>query len=190
MLVLHSVVYDGLRQFLFLIPPLILIGAYGLARAFTWLAQQDRLAFKVAAVGLATLTIVSYALDVKDMLALSPFEYAYFSPLIGGIAGAEGKYDTDYWSTCDKQAAEWLAENYQRYTSSPAPTVEAKTVESLATTYLPRSFRDDQIQPDFYISSTRDNNDLRHPDYTVIHLITADGVPVCVIKVHPAIVSR
>jgi hypothetical protein len=187
---LHPVLYDGLRHFLFLILPLILLGAYGLVRVLAWLARQERMAFRVAAAGMVAITMLSYAFDVKDMLALSPFEYSYFSPLIGGIAGAAGKYDMEYWSTCDKQAAEWLGANYRRYTSSTTPSVEGKSVQSLVMTYLPSNFREDQQQPDFYVSSTRLAYDQRHPDYSVIHLITADDVPVCVVKVNPAIAVR
>jgi hypothetical protein len=133
--------------------------------------------------------VVSYSLDVREMLALSPFEYAYFSPLIGGIAGANGRYDTDYWSTCNRQAAEWLASNYQSYTQVATPTIQAQPVEGLAAAYLPSAFRQDDIQPDFYIASTRGRNDLRFPSYTIVHIVAADGVPICVVKVNPSLVT-
>jgi len=188
-LALRSVVYDGLRQFLFLIPPLSLIGAYGLVRVMTLLARADRLALKVVAAVLIVLAVVSYSLDVRDMLVLSPFEYTYFSPLIGGIAGAQGRYDTDYWATCSKQSAEWLAGHYRRYTSASSPSAQAQPVQSLASHYLPAAFRQDDTHPDFYIASTRFGDDLRYPSYTVVHLVAAAGVPVCVIKVNPAIVT-
>ena len=124
------------------------------------------------------------------MLALSPFEYTYFSPLIGGIAGANGRFDTEYWATCNKQAAEWLASNYQQYTNISSPTVEAQPIQGLAGHYLPSAFREEKLKPDFYISDVRNGDDALFPSYTVIHLVTADDVPVCVIKVNPSIVSR
>ena len=75
---LHPVLYDGLRHFLFLIPPLILTQHMASYESLAWLARQERMAFRVAAAGLVAITMLSYAFDVKDMLALSPFEYSYF----------------------------------------------------------------------------------------------------------------
>jgi hypothetical protein len=189
-LALHSVVYDGLRQVLFLIPPLLLIGAYGLTRIFSALARAERGALRFAVGGLVMLTILGYALDVREMRALSPFEYTYFSPLIGGIAGAQGRYDTDYWATCSKQSAEWLASHYQRYTSASSLSVHAEPVQDVASHYLPAVFRQDDAHPDFYIASTRFGFDLRFPSYTVVHRIAADGVTVCVIKANPTLTTR
>jgi hypothetical protein len=186
---LHAVVYDGLRHFLFLIPPLILIGAYGLTRLVAMLARTERGALRFAAAGLVVLMIVSYTFDVRDMLALSPFEYTYFSPLIGGIAGANGNYDTEYWATCSKQSAEWLASNYQRYTRVSSPTVEGRPFQALAAAYLPTTFHEDQAHPDFFIAAVRNHDELLYPSYTVMHLVTAAGVPVCVIKANPAIMT-
>jgi hypothetical protein len=182
-------VYDGLRQFLFLIPPLILLGAYGLARICSALSHAERRVLRFAASGLVMLTIVSYALDVREMLALSPFEYTYFSPLIGGIAGAQGKYETDYWATCSKQSAEWLASHYQRYTSTASPSVHAEPVQDVALHYLPTVFRHDDAHPDFYIASTRFGFDQRFPSYIVVHRIAANGVTLCVIKANPTITA-
>jgi len=192
MLALHSVVYDGLRQFLFLIPPLILLGAYGLAQSVRILShaeQPKRGALRFAAGGLVALTILGYALDVREMLALSPFEYTYFSPLIGGIAGAQGRYETDYWATCSKQAAEWLASHHQRYTSTASPSVHAEPVQDVALHYLPTVFRHDDAHPDFYIASTRFGFDQRFPTYPVVHRIAPHGVTMCVVKVNPTLAS-
>jgi hypothetical protein len=189
MLALRSVVYDGLRQFLFLIPPLILIGAYGLTHIFSALSRAERGALQFAAAGLGILTILSYALDVCDMLALSPFEYTYFSPLIGGIAGAQGRYDTDYWATCSKQSAEWLSSHYRRYTSASSPSVYAEPVQDVASHYLPAAFRQDDTHPDFYIASTRFGYDQRFPTYTVVHRVAAEGVTLCVVKLDPSLMT-
>jgi hypothetical protein len=153
------------------------------------LARTERRVLRFAAAGLVILVVVSYVFDIRDILALSPFEYAYFSPLIGGIAGANGYYDTDYWATCSKQSAEWLASNYQRYTSVSSPTVEGRPFQALAATYLPTTFHEDQAQPDFYIAAVRNQDELRYSSYTVIHLVTADGVPVCVVKANPTIMT-
>jgi hypothetical protein len=121
------------------------------------------------------------------MVELSPFEYSYFSPVIGGVSGAKGKFDTDYWATCSKPASEWLAQNYHHYTSKSAPTVGGKPSMAQIIPVLPTAFHEDDAHPDFYIASTGDNYDQRFPTYTVIHIVAAEGIPLCVVKVNPAI---
>ncbi len=184
---LHAVLYDGLRQFLFLVPPMILIAVYGFVQTVTYLAHKKQQMVKLAAVGLVIVTLASYVLVVKDMVELSPFEYLYFSPVIGGISGANGKFDTDYWATCSKQASEWLAQNYRHYTSKSAPTLQGKPLLSQMLPYLPSTFHENDTHPDFYIASTRANDDRGFPTYTAIHIVAAGGVPLCVVKVNPAI---
>lgn len=184
-IVLRSVLYDTLRQFLFVFPPLILLAAYGLVRGVTALYRRRQLASRVAAVGLAVLTLGSYMLVVADMIALSPYEYIYFSPVVGGLAGARGNFPLDYWATCGRASAEWLSEHYQEYTSNPAPTVSGPTSDpGLIRPFLPPSFRAAR-NPDFYIGFTRGANAESYPTYTVIHTVAAQGVPLCVIKVSP-----
>ena len=38
-----------------------------------------------------------------------PHEYVYFNPLVGGLDGAFGNYETDYWGNSIRMASEWLA---------------------------------------------------------------------------------
>ena len=186
---MHSVVYDTIRQFLFLVPPIILIAVYGLVQAITYMAQRKQKVMRLAAAGLAILALANYVLVIQEMINISPFEYTYFSPVVGGLPGAQGKFDTDYWGICTEQASDWLAQNYQHYTSTFAPTVEGKPSQDQVATKLPAFFHEDDIHPDFYIAITRNRDDQGFPSYTVIHIVTVEGVPVCVVKVNPAIVK-
>src|SRR6266566_818682 len=52
---LRSTLYDGMRQFLFLVPPLILLGVYGFMSLFTFLARRRQ---TIAVVGLVLLALV------------------------------------------------------------------------------------------------------------------------------------
>lgn len=185
LLALHPVLYDTLRQFLFMIPPLILLAAYGLVRAVAALLRQRRFGPRGLAVALLAVTVVSYALVAADMAALSPYEYTYFSPLVGGLRGAAGKYETDYYGTCRTAAAAWLAQNYRQYTASSSPTVDTPFQE-LDTLDLPGDFTLDTSQPDFYIGFTRFNFSQLYPTYRVIHTVSVEGTLLCVVKVKPA----
>ncbi len=201
LLALHPVLYDTLRQFLYVLPPLILLAAYGLVRSVTWLWQRRHVVTQPimaqrwagwAAVGIVAVTVASYALVASEMVSLSPFEYTYFSPIVGGLAGASGKYDTDYWASCSKASAEWLAQNYRRYTRAASPSVEGPVVEgtpmqTLIAPFLPSTFHEDDTHPQFVIAITRDDNDRMYPTYAVAHVAAAEGVRLCVVKVAPAI---
>jgi len=192
LLVLHPVLYDGLRQFLFLIPPLILMAAYGLVRTVTSLARQPQQVLRLAAGGLVVAVLVSYILVIAEMAAISPFEYTYFSPVVGGLPGADGKYDIDYWATCSKQSADWLARNYRRYTHTSAPTVSAigAPFQFMVTPYLPPAFQPEETHPDFFIASTRVGQSQHFPTYGIIHTVSVEGVALCVVKINPALVTN
>lgn len=187
LLLLHPVLYDTLRQFLFMIPPLILLAAYGLVRSVVALMRQRRVGPRLLAGALLAVTLVSYALVVVDMVALSPYEYIYFSPLVGGPSGAVGKYETDYYGACSAAATQWLDQNYRHYTAAPTPSVDTSNLlRQSIYPYLSRPLYLSAQRPDFFIGFTRFNNNLTYPSYRVIHVIVAEGALLCVVKANPA----
>ena len=124
------------------------------------------------------------------MQDLHPYEYMYFSPLIGGVAGANGQYEMDYWGICNKPAGEWLAQNYTKYTGKQSPTVAASFITQLMP-YLPDVFHESApgVKPDFYVSITRWGLDKQFPLYKIIHTEGVEGYVACVVKINPASVS-
>jgi hypothetical protein len=93
--------YNGIRHFVFVLPPLAVLG--GLAAS--WLIDKLRaLARPLGA--LAALAIIAAAVPpVIDMARLHPYEYTSFNHLAGGVRGAEGRFMLDYWGLSFKQAA-------------------------------------------------------------------------------------
>jgi hypothetical protein len=182
---LHSVVYNGLRQVLFVVPALILLAVYGLMHIFTWLYQK-RLYLLFGILVLATLG--NFAWVAEEMLALHPYEYVYFSPLIGGVQGASGQYEIDYWNTCQRGASIWLGENYQRYTNSSHPTIQDSDVGFQYMTYLPTNFQAVEDDPEFvivpspFLSSAQQQQEHYRPIYTE----SVEGVPLCQVYVRTA----
>ena len=103
--------YNGIRHFVFVLPPLAVLGGLGAA----WLmAPLRRHAYWLA----AAIMGVGIALPVVEMVRLHPYEYTYFNRLAGGVAGARGSYMVDYWGLSFKQAshalASWLTERAER----------------------------------------------------------------------------
>jgi len=89
--------YNNLRHFLFVLPPLLVLAGIGYEHTcalvrHTW------------AKGL--LTAVILAPGLAAILWLHPYEYSYFNSLAGGVSGAAGNYDLDYWCTSLKEGVE------------------------------------------------------------------------------------
>jgi hypothetical protein len=97
--------YNSIRHFVFVFPPLAVLG--GLAGAWLFAALRQRATWGASAAGIALLAGI--ALPIVEMARLHPYEYTYFNRLAGGVAGARGHYMLDYWGLSFKQASQGLA---------------------------------------------------------------------------------
>ncbi|MPZ39084.1 MAG: hypothetical protein GEU95_13700 [Rhizobiales bacterium] len=97
--------YNGIRHFLFVVPPLAVAG--GLAGA--WLFEALRRRGPLPATIAAAVFVVGVALPVADMMRVHPYEYTSFNRLAGGVRGARDHYMLDYWGLSLKQASQGLA---------------------------------------------------------------------------------
>lgn len=102
---MRPAMYNGVRHFLFVVPPLAVAG--GLAGA--WLFDQVRGRGHLAIVATAAVFAVGLALPVIDMVRRHPYEYTSFNRFAGGVAGARDRYMLDYWGLALKQASQGLA---------------------------------------------------------------------------------
>lgn len=116
-MVTRPALYNGIRQFLFIVPPLAVLGGLAAGWALTRAAAQGRIA--LAAV--TALLAAGLAVPVAGMARLHPYEYVYFNPLAGGIAGARGRYMLDYWGLAFKQAADALRAHLAASGAHPPP---------------------------------------------------------------------
>lgn len=101
----RAVIYDGIRHFLFVLPPVTALAAAGWVACLRTLGHGRRWALAVPALvftGLLAEPLVWYARS-------HPHEYVYFNPLAGGLARASHAYDTDYWGLSLRAAAETMA---------------------------------------------------------------------------------
>jgi Dolichyl-phosphate-mannose-protein mannosyltransferase len=103
-LVTRPALYNGIRHFVFVTPPLAVLGGLAGARGYEWLVRHGRVA---AATGIA-LFAAAVALPVSELVRLHPYQYTYFNRIAGGVAGADDHYMLDYWGLSLKEAAEEL----------------------------------------------------------------------------------
>jgi hypothetical protein len=128
-------VYDGQRHFLFIVPPLAALAGVALSGAFDALpAGAPR---RSGAVALA----LACALVLADAVRLHPYEYVYFNRIVaGGLRGAAGRYETDYWGASYREATRWLIDAYQPATPRITKVANCSR-EFLTETWLGRDPR-------------------------------------------------
>jgi len=91
--------YDGLRHFLFILPPIFIFTGF----TFEFLFQHIAINWLRAAI-----VLVLFFPGLAGILKLHPYEYTYYNSLIGGTSHVFRNYETDYWLTCYKEAVETI----------------------------------------------------------------------------------
>jgi len=174
--VTHATVYDGLRHFLFVFPPLVVLSAIGVAQV---LRGHRGLALVTA--GLVT---ISAGFTLREMVLLHPHQYIYFNRLVaGGLERAQASYETDYWGNSLKEATEWVVAHYQGDREDPLRVAACGNRMSTAY-YLPRSgfrFVLPDSAPDLLLGLRRWHC-WDQLNGAVVHTIERRGVALSVVK--------
>jgi hypothetical protein len=172
--------YDGMRHFLFVLPGLAALGGAGASRAL--LGLPGRVPRAAAAIALAWLA----SLSARDMIALHPYQSVYFNRLVGGLAAAAGRYETDFWGSSYKEGVDWVAQHYTGPYRKPVRV--ANTSKCILTSYylekgdLPSRFvpvcDDSPEGPNVVLTITRERRHLEVPG-ALVHLVSRQGVALC-----------
>jgi len=120
-------VIDGIRHFEEVVFPLSAIAAVGAVNLLRRIKN-----IKVITV----ITIIIVIILTKDIIRYHPFQISYYNELVGGIRGAFGKYDIDYWGGPQKKAVEWLNVNAPKDSN-----VHVVMAADVAGTYLRSDLR-------------------------------------------------
>lgn len=186
----HSTLHDGWRHFLFVYPSLVLVASIGWYLWFTsFRSKTFRIFSAILLCGLLTENLVS-------IISLHPFQYTYFNPLFGGTKKAYGNFETDYWMLSVKEASDWLIQHEKIDRQNKLFTVttncmypaqvylkdSAKNIRVTYTNYYDRSFKSWDYGI-FYSRFVHRNQLLNQtwPPRGTIHLIKADGIPLCAV---------
>jgi hypothetical protein len=147
--------YDGLRHFLFILPPIFIFAG------FTFEFLIDHLAPSWLYAGLIILLLLP---GIVGILQLHPYEYTYYNSFIGGTSGAFRHYETDYWLTCYKEAVETLNQTVDTpsnlYVHREAYIADYYATETLTVQEL-RGALDEVQAGDYVLVNTRTNEDRR-----------------------------
>jgi hypothetical protein len=113
---LRPAMYNGIRHFVFVLPPLAALG--GLAGVA--LADAAPRRWRFAPIAVAAVVAIGIAFPVVAMARPHPYEYTHFNWLAGGAAGARDRYMLDYWGLAFKQASQQLlAKLAERHETKP-----------------------------------------------------------------------
>jgi xanthosine utilization system XapX-like protein len=96
--------YNGIRHFVFVTPPLAALGGFAGGKLFDMLGRRGRAAFIAGTVALAA----GLLSPVIEFVRLHPYQYTHFNRIAGGIRNADERYMLDYWGLSFKQAGEAL----------------------------------------------------------------------------------
>jgi len=154
---IKAVLFDGMRHFIFVLPPIICVAAL----VADWaLDRLQRFSVRRLAYGLLALYGVFH---VGIMASLHPDEYVYYNGFIGGVHGAQGIFKLDYWANSYAEAVQGL-EDYLRAEYGPDFkdhdfTVAVCGPPASAAYYFPSNFiyTPNPVGADFFIAFTKDN---------------------------------
>lgn len=121
--------YDNGRHFLFTLPPLVVICGLSWDKLLTVKIRKN---IKWGVYIILALLLLQ---PLKFMVTNHPFQSMYFSPIIGGVEGAYGNYEIDYWGVAVKPAIEWLEENVDDTSSDKPARVRMYYGEQLKAKY-------------------------------------------------------
>jgi hypothetical protein len=173
--------YNGLRHFIFVVPPFAVLG--GIAAG--WLFARVRQYGSYGRLAATAVFAAGIAMPVIGMTRLHPYEYTYFNRLAGGVRGAQDDYMLDYWGLAFKQASialrDWIAANNLTPPNGRRWVVAVCGPQPAANVALGPQFETefDQKQSDFALALGTFY--CRHLSAPVIADIVRDGVSYAVV---------
>jgi hypothetical protein len=105
-MVKRPALYNGIRHFIFVIPPMTVLAGVTFAWGMNWLKNNKRnwqpAVLAVFAFGLL--------LPLAEMIRLHPYQYTHFNHVAGTVRSADSLFMLDYWGLALKQASDGLRE--------------------------------------------------------------------------------
>jgi hypothetical protein len=114
-MVKRPALYNGIRHFIFVIPPMTVLAGVAFAWAINWL-KQNRRSWQPAAVAVFSFGLL---LALGEMIRLHPYQYTHFNHLAGTVRAADDRYMLDYWGLALKQASDGLREQLDEKQEAP-----------------------------------------------------------------------
>ena len=114
-IVKRPALYNGIRHFIFVIPPMTVLAGTAFAWGMNWL-KENRRSWQPVALAVFTFGLL---LPLGEMIRLHPYQYTHFNHIAGTVRGADYRYMLDYWGLALKQASDSLREELDERNESP-----------------------------------------------------------------------
>jgi dolichyl-phosphate-mannose-protein mannosyltransferase len=105
-MVKRPALYNGIRHFIFVIPPMTVLAGVAFAWLMNWLREHHR-SWQPAAVAVFAFGLM---LPMGEMIRLHPYQYTHFNHIAGTVRSADNLFMLDYWGLALKQASDSLRE--------------------------------------------------------------------------------
>lgn len=182
-----SNLYGAWRHFSFVYPGIVILASIGIYES---LKVIHKLSSKIISI---IVFVVLTIHPLKFMANSYPFFYLYYNQFVGGLNGAYGKYETDYYYTTLKAGADWLKKYLEEegikgnviVGSNSDPAWYFRDMNNIKCTYF-RYNKRNEVNWDYAIivnSYIEPQQLLRgeFPPEGTIHEVLIDNVPVCVV---------
>jgi hypothetical protein len=114
-MVKRPALYNGIRHFIFVIPPMAVLAGTAFAGGMNWLGDNRR-NWQPAAVAIFAFGLL---LPLTEMIRLHPYQYTHFNHIAGTVRAADDRYMLDYWGLALKQASDGLRDELDERQESP-----------------------------------------------------------------------
>jgi hypothetical protein len=119
------------------------------------------------------------------IISLHPYEYIYYNQFIGGVRGADGRFETDYWATSYREAAEYVnsiaSPNANIWVEGPAQLFSLFAREDLKIYSTGETERAESYEYVVTIARYGFENSI-YPGAEIVYVIERDGAVLTVVK--------
>ncbi len=120
--------YGGWRHATFMFPPFVAAAGLGFNALIEWVQRKiknksirtENMVYACGIVGV----LVLLAGPIRHIVKNHPYEYVFFNKFVGGIKGAYGNYEMDYYYHSTREASEWVIADVEK---NGAPDSTRKT---------------------------------------------------------------
>lgn len=186
-LVSRSNLYSSWRHFLFIYPGLVVLSAIGILFLFRQIKS------KVIKYIIVAFIIVLAIHPVNYLIRNHRYAYIYYNQLVGGLKGAYGNYETDYYYISQRESAEWLLKYLEKKGLSDTVIVGSNfsaewffrkqpLIQNHYIRFEERSMEkwDYAIITNRYIPPYQLQNHI-WPPAAALHTVYADGIPISIV---------
>jgi hypothetical protein len=178
-IVLHPTLYDGWRHFYFVYPAWLLLVLREVNEIRLFMKSLHQPWQAVTRWVSTAVLVLSLGSTFSFMVRNHPHQNLFFSSLIGGIRGADGQFELDYWGPSYKQAIEKVLQQ------DPRPVITASfhnfpgelNAQTLTADLRSRVRVTPITQGEYFFTNFRDQY-LERPPYPEVARVTVDGVEI------------